>query len=65
MACGKTCPFVKQVGVIALIVDFFFFQRRAWSFSGDVRLVGSSIAVFDILLLRMRNKSYLGEYNHT
>ena len=50
---------------MALIVDFFYFQSRVWSFSSGVRLVGSNIIVSNTLLLRKKNKACLRECNHT
>ena len=65
MVHGDTCPHVKRVGVMVMIVDFFFFQKRAPSSSGGERLVGSSIAVPDTLLLRKGSKTCLRECDHT
>ena len=55
--CGDTCPHLKRVGVMALTIDFFFFQQREGSSLDDVRLVDSNIDVSDMLLLRSGNKA--------
>ena len=60
MVRGDTCPHVNRVGIMALTSDFFFFQQKAWFYSGSVRLIGSDIAVSNTLLPRRGNTACSG-----
>ena len=64
MVCVDTCSHVKRVRVMALTVEYFFFWQRAWSSSGGGRLVGSSIVMFDMLLLRRGSRACSRERDH-